>query len=104
MDINQYLLKNPRSSQFGAPIGASDYNGFRGQSYKFQLCRLRMVDGCYTLDGTYWGGPDDLYCAWDFDALDTQGREGVRMFIRAPSREAAKKIIVESYPYAKFYR
>lgn len=105
MNINQWLKEHPRSSKYGAPMGNTDWRGDPDYAYKFHLQRLQMQDGCYTLDGTYWGGPANLYCAFCPSHDTPEGMEDdVRMFLRAGSREAAKQIVLDEYPNAKFFR
>ncbi len=94
----------------GAPMGRVDYKGDYEFPYKLALFQVRMVDGDYDDGGAYWGGGmglDPLYCArceaqWDAELQDDA--PCVRMFIRAPNREAAKKMVLETYHNARFYR
>lgn len=105
MNLNAWLKERPRSCKFGAPMGAADWRGDSDYAYKFNLQRLKFQDGGYTLDGTYWGSPANLYLAF-CPAHDTpEGEEdAVRMFVRASSWEAAKRLVIEEYPNAMFYR
>lgn len=105
ININAELKARPRSSKYGAPMGAPEWRGDPDYAYKFSLQKLKFVDYCYSLDGTYWGGPANLYCAW-CPAHDTpEGFEDdVRMFVRASSRQDAKRKVLEHYPNAKFFR
>lgn len=100
MNINQWLRDNPRSCRYGAPMGMSPERGDPDRAYKFHLQRLRMVDGAYTLDGTYWGGPADLWCARCIDEEDGE----VFMFVRAGSRDKAKAGILDEYTNARFFK
>lgn len=110
ININAELKARPRSSKYGAPMGAPEWRGDPDYAYKFALQRLKFVDYCYSLDGTYWGGPANLYCAWwhqpEGSAHETpEGPEDdVRMFVRASSRQEAKRLVREEYPNAKFFR
>ena len=102
MNINQYLKEHPRFCTYGAPMGDRDWRGDPDGVYKFHLQRLRFVDGDYALDGTYWGAPANVYCAWDDDPEGQD--EQVRMFVRADSRSEAKRLVLVDYPNARFYR
>jgi len=62
---------------------------------KLRLTRLPFVDGDYDKWGAYWGSPANVWCGW---------ADGVRLFVRADDRDAAKKFIQEKLPTAKFYR
>jgi len=62
---------------------------------KLRLTRLSFVDGDYDRQGAYWGSPANVWCGW---------ADGVRLFVRADDRDAAKKFIQEKLPTAKFYR
>lgn len=63
---------------------------------KLKLRRLPFVDQCYDRWGAYWGGPANVWCAWD--------DEGTRLFRRADSRAEAKAKIISEWPHARFYR
>lgn len=69
------------SSKYGAPMGRRSYPGLGG---KVHLQRVPFVDGDYDPGGAYWGaGSLPLWCAWN----DEEGA----IYLRAPSREAAKR-------------
>ena len=98
MNINQHLKDNPRPCKYGAPMGAADW--CVSADPKFYLQRLKFTDGCYSLDGTYWGSPANVWCAWD-----PHCEEGpARMFVRANTREKARDLVLQEYPNAKFFR
>ena len=102
MNINQYMKNNPRPCSRGAPMGDSPWRGASDGQYKFHMQLLHFTDGCYALDGTYWGAPANVYCAWDDDP---EGQDNqVRTFVRACSRSVAKRMIRDEYPNARFYR
>jgi len=63
------------------------------------LQRVRFVDYCYGPDGTYWGGPADMYCAFSSD-----GAQATRIYVRAKSRAAAKAAILADWPDVTFKR
>ena len=66
---------------------------------KLRLTRLPFIDGDYDRWGAYFGSPANVWCGWG-----NSGDTGVRVFVRANSREAAKEKITEKLPSAKFYR
>ncbi len=83
--------EKPVDGRFGAPMGRySDLS--QTTTDKLHLRRVPLYEGCYDKGGAYWGGPANLWCAWN-DA-------GARRWLRAQSREAAKAQL----PDAKFYR
>ncbi len=97
MNINRILRDNPRPCKYGAPMGARDtYDPDGGRLY---LQRVRMVDGCYAPDGTYWGAPSRehgaMWCGFN---------ESTRVYVRARSRAEALAQIVDAYPAVSFYR
>lgn len=100
MNINQILKNEPGCSRYGAQMGRRDQRGDPDRAYKFHLQRLRLYDGAYDAGGAYFGGPATVYCAFVDDEEDGH----VRMFLRAPSRKAAKFAVNEEYPNARFYR
>jgi hypothetical protein len=79
------------SSKYGAPMGRHTevING------KAHLQKVPFYDGCYDKGGAYWGGPADLWCAWN--------ETGTR-YVRAPNRDAAKQAIIKANPEVRFYR
>jgi len=66
---------------------------------KLHLRRVPLVDGCYDQGGAYWGGPDDLFCAWG----DSDMEQAV-FYTRAKDRKEAKSRARMRFPNAKFYR
>lgn len=74
---------------------------------KLRMEKLRWVSGDYDQWGAYWGGGpqrdaegnyywEHIYCAWN--------ESGLRVFVRARSRDAAKLLVLEDLPGATFYR
>ncbi len=65
-DINLWLKQNPRSCQYGAPMG-------RAQLWqalfpaRWYCQRIRYIDGDYSADGTYWGGGSPLFAVFDYE-------------------------------------
>ncbi len=54
-NINALLRARMRPCQYGAPMGARNYDDAPEGSKKY-CQRVRFVDGDYAPDGTYWGG------------------------------------------------
>lgn len=101
-DINKILAKHPRSCARGAPLG--DIN-FRDSDAPLYLQQLRLVDGDYGADGTYWGGGGDpIYCAFNGEDDTYAAAMGTRIYVRARNREGAKRAVLEMYPDVKFRR
>lgn len=87
------LLSNV-SSPFGAPMGRRTIAA--DKEAVVHLFRMRMTaDGCYDVGGAYWGHGEPLYAAIGDD---------FQTFVRAKSREIAKKKIQEDYPDLRFLR
>jgi hypothetical protein len=63
---------------------------------RLYLRRLRLDSGGYDEGGAYWGLGEPLYWATDGD--------GEHVFRRAPDRTSAKRIILQQFPTARFYR
>lgn len=100
-NINQILARPPRTSTYGAPMGARDSLPESGELPRLYLQRLRMVDGDYATDGTYWGCASREHGAM-WCAFDATGE--TRLYTRAKTREAAAANILEDYPEAHFAR
>lgn len=90
VDINRILRSNPRPCKYGAPLGASSYHA--GGDVKLYVQRVRLVDGCYAADGTYWGGPSDLWCAFAVD-------DSARLYVRAPNRTATITELLKDWTF-----
>lgn len=100
IDVNKWLKDTPVSSKHGAPLGDAGDKGPMLDNYRFSLQKLKMVDGCYDLAGTYWGQGAPLYGYMGYS--EEQGF-GVRGFVRANSRAEAKQQVRDFYPKARFY-
>lgn len=96
MNINTILKNDPVRCTYGAPMGARDQ--FGPDSGRLYLQRVRMVDGCYGPDGTYWGAPTRehgaMWCGFNASA---------RIYVRARSRAEAIALILNDYDVS-FYR
>lgn len=64
-----------------------------------RLQRVPSVGGDYDRGGAYWGSASNLWCAWG-----ESEEEQVHCFVRASSREEAKREILSKYPQVKFIR
>jgi hypothetical protein len=100
MNINKILRDCPRECKYGAPLGQADK---RDSPWPLYLQKVRLVDGDYAPDGTYWGqGVNPLYCAFNGDdGLFNPGR-GTRIYMRAANRKEAMEKIMKKYPGIKF--
>lgn len=80
----------------GAPMGRRDrYAGGDEAPLKFSLQRVPLDRGGYDSGGAYWGHGAPLYWA--------ESEEGHTRFFRAKDRKAAKGIVREEFPAARFY-
>ena len=89
-DINKILRSQPVHSARGAPMGAS--NRLDDPEQPLYLQRVRMVDGDYAPDGTYWGGPpsEPLWCGFTIDGSN-------RIYVRARTRSQAAAAITADW-------
>jgi len=101
-DINALLKADPRNCRYGAPMGDSDWIAEDwDHSQPLHLQQLRLVDGDYAADGTYWGFSDKIgyvYCAFDPTG------EQVRVYTRAFSRGGALRALRARYPTLTFHK
>lgn len=109
VNINKILRANPRSGNYGAPIGAVDMAPRDVYNPQLRCQRVYLVDGDYGPDGTYWGASSKaghVYCAFN-DGRDNdpyQPAMGVRVYVRAHTYEQAKREVLKKYPNARFVR
>ena len=101
-DINALLRADPRFMRYGAPMGAVDHvcEDWSGDS-PLHVQRVRLVDGDYGPDGTYWGASKKVghvYCAFNTNAMR------VRIYVRAFTRGGALRVLREKYPGLTFHR
>lgn len=87
-------------SKYGAQMGRCDSVSEPNYPVKFHLVRMKMSScGCYDEGGAYWGIGLPMYRA------EGMGEEEMQeMFMRARSRNAAKEIVLEVFPNARFYK
>jgi hypothetical protein len=86
-----------RGGSHGRPDRAHNQLGhpWLGTS-RLYLRRLHLDNGGYDEGGTYWGHGEPLYWATD--------GAGVDVFRRASNRVTAKRIILEQFSTARFFR
>jgi len=101
-DINKVLTQDNcrRGCSRGAPLG--DRNRYDDMTSKLYLQRIRFIDGDYAPDGTYWGGPGPLWCAFNKEEGDFPTAMGTRIYVRAKSRIEAQREILSMYPRVEF--
>lgn len=80
---------------FGADLGRR-MNPETALTGKVHLCRVPLDAGGYDPGGAYWGRGTRLYCAWN--------SEGAVRYLRAASREQAKRILRQNNMPGTFYR
>lgn len=87
-----------RTSQYGAQMGRPNIILAPESSLYFNLYRVPLVDGGYDNGGAYWGVSTTMPLWHSFD------KNGNELFFRAPDREAARTQVLETFPYAKFFK
>lgn len=96
-DINKILASENVSSKRGAPMGATPYLNDPTQPLYVQP--VKMVDGAYGGDGTYWGSPpsrkERLWCAFSPSGAN-------RIYVRAADRGEALRKVEKDYKEARF--
>lgn len=97
-DINALLRASPRTSRYGAPLGASNTVGDPTQPCHLQ--RLRLVDGDYGADGTYWGNSPSHGDVWAAFTPDL----ATLIYVRAKSRRGAIDAVFEIEPCVAFIK
>lgn len=93
MDINKVLATEIACDARGSNMGRRTV--CENTELPLLLQKVRLYDGCYDKGGAYWGGPNNLYCAFN-----TEGT--FRMFTRAENRHKAKAAIVAAVKSVKF--
>lgn len=96
-----YATRDPKgwcgNPSRGAALGRSDLRGDPDFDGRLYLRRVYLDSGGYDDLGTYWGLGEPLYWYASNDG-------SIDAVIRAPSRAAAKRQVMEDYPNAKFWR
>lgn len=105
-DINAFLKAHKRNTSRGAPMGHPGYVKADCPTTGMRCQRLRMVDGAYATDGTYWGRGDSdvgyMYAIFNNKNEQYSMAEGVLMFYRAKTRKEAIHKFHESFPEYTF--
>lgn len=78
----------------GAPMGRRSY-GTDLEDIKVELERMPLIDGGYSVDGAYWGSPDNL---WAYQHTDADGETQMFGTLRARRREDAIAELAEENP------
>jgi hypothetical protein len=95
------------SSKYGAPMGRkSDHlSGLIVDACDspFTLRRIRLDSGGYDQGGSYWGHYKQLYW-WAVTITEGDAVDECSGFMRATSRQDAKRQILELQPNARFFR
>lgn len=97
-DINALLRAHPVNSSRGAPLGASNSVGDLTQPCHLQ--RLRLVDGDYGADGTYWGNSPGHGAVWACFTPDL----ATLIYVRAQTRKQAADAVFEVEPCITFIK
>lgn len=91
--------------KYGAPTGRRNmWPSDRNAVVKLHLNKMRLIDGGYDVGSAYWGGPSDMWVAWQLDVPADEPEDIFRITVRAPSREVAKQKIRLDLPNARFVR
>jgi hypothetical protein len=96
MRNHSYNPVPPVSCKYGAPLGRRSIAQGDGTE-RLYLRRIVLDSGGYDSGGAYWGFPNNLY--WYGDSTGA-----IDSFLRAPSRDDAKRLILAEIPEATFYR
>lgn len=93
-DINKILKADPVSCKYGSPMGAR--NRYADDDKPLYLQRVYLSHG-YSPDGTYWGNPNNMYCAFSPDSE-------TRICIRANNRKQAIAKLQLEYDGITFFK
>lgn len=85
-------------SERGANMGRSNDNLSNFAGVKSHLERVHLDSGGYDKGGAYWGHDEPLFVLY----ADIDG--GIKYFIRAKNRDAAKAAILSENDEVIFYR
>lgn len=85
-------------SQYGASMGRRTVgrDSVAGAKPRLYVQRVRLDSGGYDSGGAYWGHGAALWRISDNDLFET--------YLRAATREAAKRKVLAEVPGARFYR
>lgn len=92
-------------SSFGAAMGRPDVILDTAEPMRFRLYRMPMFDGaCYDSGGAYWGMAVSNGDGYMWHTLGNGSSGENEVFIRAWSRQEAKKKVRTVFNNALFYR
>jgi hypothetical protein len=100
-NINKILRNDPVSCRRGSPMGQATWHDSDSPLY---IQRVRLTDDVYAPDGTYWGLPSNLWCAFNGDDDRFAAGHGTRIYVRAEYRDEAKRKVLALYPNVTFRR
>lgn len=112
-DFAIYDLNCARGAPMGRPSGVWTNLGngrqrveyYNTLPFKLYLNQVPLYDGVYDKGGAYWGSQDNVYVAFCQVWIVKVKRElEVRYYVRAGSREEAKRLVRLELPNASFYR
>lgn len=86
--------------KYGASMGRPNDNPANFEAVKVRLERVMLDSGGYDKGGAYWGHSKLLFVAYTLAGEDT---DDVQYFLRASSRDDAKRQILEMAD-CSFYR
>lgn len=89
------------SSRFGAPMGRSGNITDPDFPVKFRMTNMPFVDYDYDEGGAYWGYVSGTRMYWVRGDGEDEQQE---MFVRATSRDDAKKQVLEEFPFGRFFQ
>jgi hypothetical protein len=100
-----HLSLSNATSRYGASMGreSTPDRDLPQEQVKVSLQRIPLDAGGYDSGGAYWGHGEPLWRASD-DISAPLGTDYFQFWIRAPSREIAKRLVRSKMPGARFYR
>ena len=104
--INTLLRASRVNCSRGAPMGDSGYINDDQPMHGLCCQRVRLIDGDYGPDGTYWGysHTGDIYAVFNGANDEWQPARGLLKLYRAKSRAEAVSKFLAQHPGYSFYR
>lgn len=94
----------PGCSIYGADMGRRNTVAEPDAEIKFHLYKMPMsACGCYDSGGAYWGAGSHT-TGWMYHAYGDGPLWQNAAFVRAKTRDEAKRLVKELFKNAKFYR
>lgn len=81
--------------QYGASMGRSSQK--EGNPETLLLQKVKFEDGCYDLGGAYWGGPENLWCAFS-NPETSENDPPIILFLRADTKQEAATEAAKELP------